>query len=118
MFPRNSEDVGVGIVLFSEVLLGELILNICSVGVPVLLGGSCLPASKGLISLESISVDPNETRVDSLVGKESEDLRHALKSSLLSGRSSRTVYGFWIPGFILSSISGDVGIFIKSVTSL
>ena len=35
-------------------LLGELILKFCSVGVPVLLGGSDLPASMGLISLESI----------------------------------------------------------------
>ena len=65
----------------------------------------------GLISLESISVDPYETRVDSCVGKESEDLRRALKSSLLSGRSRRTVYGLSFPGFKLSSISGEVPIF-------
>ena len=99
-------------------MLGELILKFCSVGFPVLLGGSDLPASIGLISLESISVDPYETRVDSCVGKESEDLRRALKNSHLSGLSRRTLYGFSFPGFILSSISGDVGIFVKSVTSL
>ena len=51
----------------------------CSVGVPFLLGGSDLPASMGLISLESKSVDPFETRVDPCVGKEIEDLRRALK---------------------------------------
>ena len=89
-----------------------------NVGVQVLLGGSDLPVSIGLISLESISVDLYETRVESCVGNESEDLRRALKSSLLSGRSRRTVYEFSFPGFILSSISGDVGVFDKSVTSL
>ena len=116
--PRNSEDVGAGIVLLSEILLGELILNFCSVGVPVVLAGSDLPSSMCLILLESTSVDPYETRVDSCVGKESEDLRRALKSSFLSVRSRRTVYGFSFPRLKLSSISGDVGIFFKSVTSL
>ena len=52
----------------------------CSVGFPFLLGGSDLPASMGLISLESKSVDPYETRVDPCVGKEIEDLRRALKA--------------------------------------
>ena len=89
-----------------------------NVGVPALLGGSDLPVSIGLISLESISVDPYETKVESCVENDSEDLRCALKSSLLSGRSRRTVYGLSFPGFILSSISGDFGIFVKSVTSL
>ena len=68
--------------------------------------------------LESISVEPYETIVESCVGNDKEDLRRALKSSLLSGRSRRTVSGFSFPGFNLSSISGDVGMFVKSVTSL
>ena len=66
--------------------------------------------------LDSISVEPYETSFESCVGNDSEDLRHARKSSLLSGRSRRTVYGFSFPG--LSSIFGEVGIFVKSVTSL
>ena len=89
-----------------------------NVGVPVLPGGSYLPVSIGLISLESISIDPYEIKFESCVGNDSEDIRLALKSSLLSGRSHRTAYGFSVPGFILSSISGDVGIFDTSVTSL
>ena len=88
----------------------------CSVGNPVLLGGSEVPASIGLIMLDSISVEPYETSVESCVGNDSEDRRRALKSSILSGRSSRTVYGFSFPG--LSSISGEAGIFVKSVASL
>ena len=39
----------------------------CNVGVPVLLGGSDCPASIGLIMLESISVEPYETNVESCV---------------------------------------------------
>ena len=54
--------------------------------------------------------------VESCVGTDSEDRRRALKNSRLSGWSRRTVYGFCFPG--LSSISGEVGIFVKSVTSL
>ena len=88
----------------------------CNVGVPVLLGGSEFPTSIGPIMLDFISVEPYETSVESCVGNDSEDRRRALKSSLLSGRSRRTVYGFSFPG--LSSISGEVGIFVKSVTSL
>ena len=88
----------------------------CSVGVPVLLGGSEFPASIGLIMLDSISDEPYETSVESCIGNDNDDRRRALKSSLLSGRSRRTVYGFSFPE--LSSISGDVGIFVKSVTSL
>ena len=68
--------------------------------------------------LVSISGEPYETNVDSCVGNDSEDLRCALKSSLLCGRSRRTVYGSSFPGFKLSSISGEVGIFVSSVTSL
>ena len=90
----------------------------CNVGVPFLLGGSDCPASIGLIMLESISVEPYESNVESCVGNDKEDLHRALKSSLLSGRSRRTMYGFSFPGFKLSSISGDVGMFVKSVTSL
>ena len=66
--------------------------------------------------LDSISVEPFETSVESCVGNDSEDRRRALKSSLLSGWSRLTVYGFSFPE--LSSISGEVGIFVKSVTSL
>ena len=58
----------------------------CSVGVPVLLGGSEFPTSVGLIMLDSISVEPYETSVETCVGNDSEDRRRALKSSLLSGR--------------------------------
>ena len=66
--------------------------------------------------LDSISVEPYEMSVESCVGNDSEDRRQALKSSLLSGRSRRTVYGFSFPR--LSAISGGVGIFVKSGTSL
>ena len=66
--------------------------------------------------LDSISLEPYETSVESCVGNDSEDRRRALKSSLLSGRSRCTVYGFSFPE--LSSISAEVGIFVKSVTSL
>ena len=68
--------------------------------------------------LESISVEQYETKVESSVGNDNEDLRLALKSSFLSRRSRRTVYGFSFPGFKLSSISDEVGMFVKSVTSL
>ena len=68
--------------------------------------------------LESISVEPYETNIESCVGNDKEDLRRALKSALLCGRSRRTVYGFSFPGFKLSSISGDVDMFVKSVTLL
>ena len=88
----------------------------CKVGVPVLLGGSEFPASIGLIMLDSISVKPYDTSVESCVGNDNEDRGRALKSSLLSGRSRLTVYGFSFPE--LSSIFGEVGIFVKSVTSL
>ena len=81
-----------------------------------MLGGSEFPTSIGLIMLDSISVEQYEMSVESCVGNDSEDRRRALKSSLLSGRSRRKVYGFSFPG--LSSISGEVGIFVKSVTSL
>ena len=112
------DGVGVRIVLLAELPLGESILKLCNVGVPVLFGGSDCPASIGLIMLKSISVEPYETNVESCVGKDKEDLRRALKSSLLSGWSRCTVYVFPFPGFKLSSISGVVGMFIKSVTSL
>ena len=90
----------------------------CVVGVPVILGSSDCLASIGLIMLESISVEPYEINVESCVGNDKEDLRRAPKSSLLSGRSRLTVHGFSFPGFKLSSISGDVGMFVKSVTLL
>ena len=85
-------------------------------GVPVLLGGSDCPASIGLIMLESMSVEPYKTSVESCVANESEDLCRALRRSLLSGRSRRTVYGFSFAG--VSSIFGEVGILVRSVTSL
>ena len=66
--------------------------------------------------LDSISDEPYETSVESCVGNDSEDRRRALKSSLLSRWSRLMVYGFSFPE--LSSISGEVGIFVKSVTSL
>ena len=66
--------------------------------------------------LDSISVEPCETSVESCVGNDSDDRRRALNISLLSGPSRRTIYEFSFPG--LSSISGEVGIFVKSVTSL
>ena len=66
--------------------------------------------------LDSISVEPYETSGESCVGSDSEDRRRALKSSQLYGRSRRTVYVFSFPG--LSSISGEDGIFVKSVTWL
>ena len=112
------EDDRARIELLAELSLGEFILNLCNVGDPVLLGGSDCPASIGLIMLDSKSVEPYETNVESCVGKDKEDLRRALKSSLLSGRSRHTVYGFSFPGFKLSSISRDVGMFVKSLTSL
>ena len=65
-----------------------------------------------------MSVDPYETNVESCVGNDNDDRRRALKNSLLSGRSRRTVYGFSLSGFSVTSISGEVGIFVKSVTSL
>ena len=90
----------------------------CNVGVPVLLGGSECPVAKGHIILDSMSVDPYESNVESCVGNDNDDRRRALKSSLLSGRSRRTVNEFSLSGFSVSSISGEVGIFVKSVTSL
>ena len=117
-FPLNSEGVGVCIVLFTEVSLGELILKLCNVGSPVLLAGSDRPASIGLISFESMSVEPYKTNVDSCVGKDRDDLRRARSSSLLGVCSRRTVYGFSSPCVRLSSTSGDVGIIVRSVTSL
>ena len=103
--------------LLLERSLGEVILKLCNNGVPVLLGCSDCHVSIGLIMLESMSVGPYDTSVESCVGKESDDLRRALKSSLLSGLSRRTVYGFSFPGLV-SSISGDFGMFVRSVTSL
>ena len=80
----------------------------CNVGVPVLVGGSEGPVSKGLIMFDSMSVDPYETNVESCVGNDNDDRR----------RARRTVYGFSLSGFTVSSISVEVGIFVKSVTSL
>ena len=66
--------------------------------------------------LDSISVEPYETSVESCDGNDSEDRLRALLSSLLSERSRCTLYGFSFPG--ISSISDEVGIFVKYVTSL
>ena len=66
-FALCSDGVGVWSVLTLECSLGELILKVCNVGVPVLLGGSECPVSKGLIILDSMSVDPYETNVESCV---------------------------------------------------
>ena len=65
-----------------------------------------------------MSVEPYDTNVESCVGNDNDDRRRALKSSHLSGCSRRTVYGFSLSGFSVSSISGEVGIFVRSVTSL
>ena len=92
--------------------------NFCSVGAPVLLVGSDLPTSIGLIIFESISVEPYETHVDSWVGNDRDDLRLDIISSLLWGLSRRREYGFLFPGINLLSTSGDVGTFVKSVLSL
>ena len=91
--------------------LGELLLKFCNVGVPVLLRGSDCPTSIGLISFESLSVEPYETSVDSCVGKERDDLRLARNSSL----RMFPPYGVRVPGF---KLSGDVGLFVRSVTLL
>ena len=87
------------------------------VGVPVRLGGSDCPVSIGLIMLDSMSVEPYETNVESCVGNDSEALRRPRSRCLVSVLSRRTVYGFSFPGSV-SSTSGDVGIFVRSVTSL
>ena len=67
--------------------------------------------------LDSMSVEPYETSVESCVGNDNEALRLPLSRCLVSVLSRRTVYGFSFPGFV-SSASGDVGIFVRSVTSL
>ena len=67
--------------------------------------------------LDSISVEPYETNVESCVGNDSEALRRPRSRCLVSVLSPRTVYGFSFPGSV-SSTSGDVGIFVRSVTSL
>ena len=67
--------------------------------------------------LDSMSVEPYETSVDSYVGNDSEALRRPRSRCLVSVLSRRTVYGFSFRGFE-SSASGDVGIFVRSVTSL
>ena len=72
-FALNSNCVGVWIVLLPEWSLGEFKLKLCSVGVPVLLGVSEVPASIGPIMLDSISVEPYETGVESCVGNDSEN---------------------------------------------
>ena len=71
----------------------------------------------GLIIFDSISVESYETNVESCVGNESDALRLPLNRCLVSVLSRRTVYGFSFLGSV-SSISGDVGIFVRSVTSL
>ena len=124
-FALNSDVVGVGIVLTLEWSLGELMLKLWRVGVrvgvpagvPVRLGGSDCPASIGLIIFDSMSVESYETNVESWVGNESDALRLPLNRCLVSVLSRRTVYGFSFLGSV-SSISGDVGIFVRSVTSL
>ena len=66
---------------------------------------------------DSISVDPYDTNVESCVGNDSDALRLPLSRCRVSVLARLTVYGFLFSGFV-SSISGDVGIFVKSVTSL
>ena len=112
----SSDDVGVGIVCTLD-WLGDAILKFDSVGVPIRVGVSVRSASKGLIMFDSISVDPYDTNVESCVGKDNDALRLPLKRCRVSVLARLTVYGFSFSGFV-SSISGDVGIFVKSVTSL
>ena len=59
-------------VLLNDMSLGELILKCCDVGVPVLLGGLECPASIGLISFDSVSLDPYETNVQFSVSERRE----------------------------------------------
>ena len=94
-----------------------MILKFVSVGVPIRLGGSDCSAPIGLIMFDSISVDPYDTNVESCVGNDSDALRLPLSRCRVSVLARLTVYGFSFSGFV-SSISGDVGIFVKSVTSL
>ena len=108
--------MGVGIVCTLD-WLGDAILKFDSVGVPIRVGVSVRSASKGLIMFDSISVDPYDTNVESCVGKDNDALRLPLKRCRVSVLARLTVYGFSFSGFV-SSISGDVGIFVKSVTSL
>ena len=112
----SSDDVGVGIVCTLD-WLGDAILKFDSVGVPIRVGVSLRSASKGLIIFDSISVDPYDTNVESCVGKDNDALRLPLSRCRVSVLARLTVYGFSFSGFV-SSISGDVGIFVKPVTSL
>ena len=54
----NSDDVDVRIELLNDISLVELILKVCKVGVPVLLGGSDLPVSSCCVIFESMFVQP------------------------------------------------------------
>ena len=96
---------------------GEAILKFCNVGVLVLLDGSESPVLNGLMSLLSISISVVRYGIKGAwCGYENEDRLLAFTRVLLGWTLSRlTVYGFSVP---TSLSSGDVGILVKSVTSL
>ena len=107
-FALSSVDVGVAI---DDSLgnSGEAILKFCNVGVLVLLDGSERPVLNDHMSLVSISISVVRYGIKGAwFGYENEDRLGWTLSRL-------TVYGFSVP---TSLSSGDVGILVKSVTSL
>ena len=96
---------------------GEAILKFCNVGVLLLLDDSERLVLIGLMSLLSISLSVVRYGIKGAwFGYENEDLLLAFTRVLLGWTLSRlTVYGFSVP---ISLSSGDVGIIVKSVTSL
>ena len=81
--------------------------------------GSGCPVSDGLNSLFSISISDVRygTNVDVCFGYENDDRFLALTNVCIGWTlSGCTVYGFFVH-VSLSAFSGDVGIFVKSVTS-
>ena len=96
---------------------GEAKLKFCIVGVLVLLEGSERLVFNYLMSLWSISISVVRYGIEGAwFGYENEDLLLAFTRFLLGWTLSRqTVFGFSVP---ISLSSGDVGILVKSVTSL
>ena len=96
---------------------GEAILKFCNVVVLVLLDGSERLVFNDLMSLSSISISVVRYGIKGAwFGYENEVLLLAFTRVLLGWTLSRlTAYGFSVP---ISLSSGDVGILVKSVTSL
>ena len=96
---------------------GEAIPKFCNVGVLVLLDASERHLFNGLMSLSSISISAVRYGIKGAwFGYENEDHLLAFTRVLLGWTLSRlTVYGFSVPN---SFSSGDVGILVKSVSSL